>query len=378
MGLTPGSDLAGRFSGWSGGPADGVWRAPGRVNLIGEHLDYNGGYVLPFALDRSVWLAARRRTEPRLRCRSARFGDDVEVPLDSLDRADGWAAYPAGVLWTLRDRLVEPVGLDLLVDSSVPAGAGLSSSAALTCAVALAVADLAGLDTSDPHDRLDLARAAQRAETAVAGAPVGIMDQAASMLSREGHALYLDCTTLAFEHLPLNLAAAGLILLAVDTGITHDHTTNLYSLRREECQEAARALGVTRLVDADPGRLDSLEPVLARRARHAVSEQRRTRDVAAALRLGRLDGLGAALTASHRSLQYDFDCSVPVMDAVVDAVLQAGAEGARMTGGGWGGTAIALVAAERIEAVTESVRAVLGASAPVSEVRPGPGAERVA
>jgi galactokinase len=373
------SGVAAAFQAWTGEGPEGVWAAPGRVNLIGEHLDYNGGHVLPFAIDRAAWLAVRRRRRPTMRCRSAQQTGVVEVPIDELRRASGWSAYLAGTAWALAEAGMTLEGADLYVDSDVPIGAGLSSSAALECVVALALAELSGLDA----DRRQLARLAQRAESEVAGAPVGIMDQTASLLGREGHALYLDTRTLQVDYLALPLDEAGFQLLMVDTGSPHQHHTGAYAARRSDCEQAAAALAVEDLATVPLGVLEgaNLGMRLARRARHVVTEERRVHDAALALRQGHLDAVGPLMTASHRSMQHDFDISTPDLDKAVAAAVAAGAAGARLTGGGFGGTAIILARTATVPAVVDAVRKVLATPIrprpEVAPVRPVQGARRV-
>jgi galactokinase len=376
-----------RFRSWTGRSPAGVWRAPGRVNLIGEHLDYNGGHVLPFAIEQSAWVAIRPTDAPVVRCRSMQYAEPVEVGLDRLTHASGWSAYLAGVHWALRRIGIACRGVDVLVDSDLPQGGGLSSSAALECAFALALADQAGMETTDIEVRRRLALAAQRAEAAVVGAPVGNMDQSAALLAADGHALYLDTRTLDFELLPLQLERCGLGLIGVDTGHPHSHRDNDYADRRRACERAARRLGVDHLVDARREDLDErgLNDELTRRARHVITEELRTRATADALRLGEPEDIGPVIgplmTASHRSMQHDFQNSTDTMDAVVQAALDAGAFGARMTGGGWGGTAIILTRVGHVSPVTEAVQdvltRVLGHPAPVWTLRPAAAAARV-
>jgi len=301
------------------------------------------------------------------------------VPLDALRAASGWASYVAGTAWALAELGASPGGADVYVDSDLPMGSGLASSAALCCAIALALCDLAGASL----DRTALARAAQRAESVVAGAPVGIMDQMAALLGRPGHALCLDTASLAVELLPLPIGGAPFELLAVDTGRPHAHATGGYADRRRACEEAAGRLGVTALASVSPAELSAaaLTDELARRARHVVSEEGRTQFAAAALRAGDLGAVGPLMTASHRSMQHDFEITTPELDAVVDAALVAGALGARMTGGGFGGTAIVLVPGVAAPAVRAAVSAVLaqdGRRAPeVARVRAAGGATRI-
>jgi galactokinase len=277
----------------------------------------------------------------------------VSIALDDLPRAgrSGWIGYVAGVVWALRSAGIGAGGLDLVVDSDVPAGAGLSSSAALECAVALATADLAGAAL----DPMALASAAQRAEREVVRAPVGIMDQAVSMLAVADTALFLDCRSLSFEHLPLPLADAGLAVLVIDTRSRHTHATGGYAARRAECAAAAAALGVPSLRDAKPFAYEGLSGALQRRARHVLTENDRVRDAAEFLRAGRIEAIGPLLTASHASLRHDFEVTTPELDVAAETAVLAGAFGARMTGGGFGGCALALVPVEAVPAVCAAV-----------------------
>jgi galactokinase len=335
-----------RFRGWHDTEPEGVWHAPGRVNLIGEHTDYNSGWVLPFALDRGVVVAAARRGDDLLDIRSLQAGDQVTVPLAGLGPGGvtGWAAYPAGVAWALREAGHQVGGASLVIDSDLPQGAGLSSSAAIECAVAIALADLYGLRLP----RTELARLARRAENEMVGVPSGIMDQSASLLGEPGHALLLDCRSGQATPVPFDPATAGLALLVVDTGARHALTDGRYALRRQECERAARALGVPSLREvADPGLASSIgDPVLARRARHVISDDCRVRAAADLLGAGEVAGLGPLLHASHASLRDDFEISWPEADAAAEAAERAGALGARMVGGGFGGSLIALVPAD--------------------------------
>ncbi|TFV46819.1 galactokinase [Blastococcus sp. TF02A-35] len=339
---------------------EGVWAAPGRVNVIGEHTDYNGGFVLPVALPHTTRAAVARRADGVLALASVQHpGEDVEVPVADLapGRPGGWAGYPAGVVHALADHAAG--GLSVLVDGDVPSGAGLSSSAALSCSVALAVRDLLGLDL-DADALVDVAR---RAENDFVGAPTGVLDQSASVLCTAGHALFFDTRDGTREQVPLDLAAAGLALLVVDTGTTHDHAEGGYRDRRRECEEAAARLGVPLLREVDDvTALDALDDgtpegaVRLRRARHVVTEDARVLEVVAALREDADPrAVGPVLTAGHVSLRDDFEVSVPLVDACVDAALAAGAHGARMVGGGFGGSVVALVDAAAVDAVGAAV-----------------------
>ena len=375
--------LAAAFARDVGGQPDGVWAAPGRVNLLGEHTDYNDGFVLPVAVDLACRVAARRRPDGLLRVHSRQAGEAVQVPVDDVapGRVSGWSAYALGVAWALRQQGVDVPGADLLVDSEVPAGAGLSSSAALECAVGMALCALAGITP----DRTQLALAGQRAETDVVGAPVGVMDQIASMHGEAGSAVFLDCRSLEVERVPLPLEQHGLTLLVVDTRVTHAHATGSYAARRRECEEAARVLGVTALRDATAAQVDAaadrLGPDTVRRARHVVTENARVLQAVSALRSGDLAALGPLLAAGQASLRDDFEVSCPELDVAVRAALDAGAAAARMTGGGFGGSVVALVPTAHADAVGELCRQrAARAGAPEPKVRPvqsADGAHRV-
>jgi galactokinase len=346
--------------------ARGVWAAPGRVNLIGEHTDYNDGFALPLAVPLLLRCAAAPRTDGLLTAVSAQApGQSVSVPVAALEPGGlrGWAAYPAGVLWALRAAGHRTAGIDLAVDGEVPAGAGLASSHALQCAVALACVDIFGLGL----DRVELARIVQRAENEFAGAPTGIMDQLAALCGRAGHALLLDARTLQIEPVPLDLAGHGLALLVIDTRAPHTLVGGQYAARRRTCEQAAALLGVAALRDvaeADlPAALAALDDaVMRRRVRHVVTENGRVLAVADLLRGGADPrAAGPALVASHVSLRDDYEVSCPELDSAVEAALDAGAHGARMTGAGFGGSAIALVDAPAVPAVTGAVRAAFAA-----------------
>ena len=375
------------FTDTFGGQPEGVWAAPGRVNVIGEHTDYNAGFVLPVALPHTTRAAVARRSDGRVAFASRQDdGAVVELGVAELTpgRPEGWAGYPAGVVWGLRDRL--DGGLSVLVDSDVPVGAGLSSSAALTCSVALALRDLVAPEL----DRPDLVELARQAENDFVGAPTGILDHSASVLCTAGHALFLDTRDRTSEQVPLDLEAAGLALLVVDSGVTHEHAGGGYGDRRRECELAAERLGVAFLREIDDvARLDALADgttdgdVLLRRARHIVTENARVLEVVAALR-GDADprAIGPILTAGHESLRDDFEISVPPLDAIVESAVAAGAYGARMVGGGFGGSAIALVEADAVDSVTAAVSERFGreghAPPRTFTVVPAAGARRLA
>jgi galactokinase len=349
-----------------GGEPDGVWLAPGRANLMGEHTDYNDGFVLPFALGQGVTAAAAGRPGRRLTLCSRQEPEDLaQVDLDGLapGRVTGWAAYPAGVAWALEAAGHRVPGACVAIDSDVPAGAGLSSSAALECATALALTALAGLDVP----RGELVTIARRAENEFAGVPTGIMDQSASLLCRAGHALLLDCRSLEASQVPFDPAASGASLLLINTLARHELGDGEYGRRRAECEEAARRLGIPSLRSlTDVADTDSLaDPVLRRRARHVVTDNRRVLEVVALLRApadppaDTYREIGRLLTQAHASLRDDFEVSWPEADAAVEAAVAAGAWGARMIGGGFGGSVLALVPAAAGGPVRDAVTAAL-------------------
>ncbi len=347
----------------------GVWSAPGRVNLIGEHTDYNDGFVLPFAIEHRTSAAVALREDDVLRVASTFSDGAVEVPLADLDAAIargglGWAAYPLGVAWALRRAAPDaaPRGLDIALDSDVPVGAGLSSSAAIEGAVAVAVNDL----WAAGQGRVELARVGRTAENDAVGAPTGIMDQMASMLGEADAATFLDCRSLAARPVDLGFARAGLDVLVIDTLVTHAHASGGYAARRASCEAGARAMAVPALrdlgVDDLPRARTALDEVTFRRVRHIVTENQRVLDTVAALGASGPRAIGELLLASHASMRDDFEISVPELDLAVDTARRAGAIGARMTGGGFGGAAIALVPHARVADTAASVTAAFAAA----------------
>jgi galactokinase len=341
-----------------------VGRAPGRVNLIGEHTDYNAGLCLPQALPHATYTAARRRDDGLVRVASRQAPEPWEGRLDEIapGAVSGWVTYVAGVLWALREDGLDVPGVDVFIDSTVPLGAGLSSSAALECSVAVAVAELLGLDAGQDVRRR-LVSACMRAESEVAGAPTGGMDQTVSLLAEPGAALLIDFEDHSTRPVALPLEAAGLALLVTDTRVSHSLVDGGYAARRADCEEAARVLGVPSLRQARPEDLAGLEDErVRRRARHVVTEIERVRLAVAALEAGDWQELGRQLLASHVSMRDDFEISCDELDAVVQTAVEAGAVGARMTGGGFGGSAISLVPVERVEAVMRAVDAAFVAA----------------
>ena len=373
-------ELFAQVFGTEGGEPDGVWSAPGRVNLIGEHTDYNGGLALPTALPHRTYVALRHRDDDVVRLGSAQApGELWSARLADVapGAVSGWGAYVAGVAWALGEAGHAVRGFDAVVDSCVPFGAGLSSSAALECAVAVALDETGGLGLAGSDaGRATLVTACVRAENEIAGAPTGGMDQAASLRATAGHALLVDSRPglSALESgtpVPFDLAAAGLTLLVVDTRAEHALVDGQYAERRATCERAAALLGVETLRDVDPDRLDetlaALAPhdadgVLARRVRHVVTEIDRTARFRDLVTDGRVDEVGPLMVASHTSLRDDYEVSARELDLVVDAALSAGALGARMTGGGFGGSAIALVRADDVETVVAAVQGAFDAA----------------
>ncbi|TVL93846.1 galactokinase [Streptomyces sp. SAJ15] len=384
---------AAAFAAVYGGPPAGVWAAPGRVNLIGEHTDYNDGFVMPLALPHTTLAAAAPRADGRLRLHSGGVpaAGVIELRVAELaptaaprGAAARWAAYPAGVAWAMREAGLAVGGADVHFDSTVPTGAGLSSSAALEVATAAALNDLYELGLAPQR----LARLCQRAENAFVGVPCGIMDQTASACCTAGHALFLDTRLLTRRQVPFDLAAHGLRLLVVDTGARHELADGAYANRRASCETAARALGVRALRDIPYVQLKSAladlgeDDTLRRRVRHVVTENRRVEEAVALLDAGEVRAVGPLLTAGHASCRDDFEVSCPELDLVVESADAAGALGARMTGAGFGGSAIVLVTeadAERIGRVVRDAFAAAGHRAPrVFSTLPSPGARRLA
>jgi galactokinase len=364
----------------------GVGAAPGRVNLIGEYTDFNEGFVMPLALPHTAVAAVSRRSDGVLRLHSADIdGPVVELRVDELTpRSDsGWAAYPAGVVWALREAgHAVGGGADIHLASTVPTGAGLSSSAALEVVTALALDELYGLGLTRP----ELARLAQRAENDFVGVPCGVMDQTASACCTEGHALHLDCRDLSIRQVPFDLASQGLELLVVDTRVKHALGDGAYAERRAGCEEGARLLGVSHLRDVAYEDLDAALARLSdervrRYVRHVVSDDHRVDRVISLLDAGDVRAIGPVLTDGHASLRDDLRISCPELDLAVSAANSAGALGARMTGGGFGGSAVVLVESTDVDSVTKAVTeafAAAGFTAPrVFPAVPSAGARRI-
>jgi galactokinase len=328
------------------------------VNLIGEHTDYNDGFVLPFALSRRTTVTATVGSGPHWTVRSSYEDAPVRFVVGDLEpgRVQGWAGYVAGVVWVLRSLGVDVPFADIAVASDVPVGAGLSSSAALECATLAALLDLS--EAGDDVLRSRWPELARLAENAYVGVPCGILDQSAVVHCRTGHALFLDCRSGQAQDVPLDLTAHGLAMLVIDTGVRHRHADGEYAKRRATCEAAARSLGLSALRDVTDltAALSTLDDEVARRrTRHVVTENQRVLAAVERLRSGRPADIGPLLTASHASLRDDFEVTVPELDAAVEAAIDAGALGARMTGGGFGGCVIALVPANLAPTVAGAV-----------------------
>ncbi|GAB4567557.1 MAG: galactokinase [Anaerolineae bacterium] len=327
--------------------------APGRVNLIGEHTDYNDGFVLPAAIDRNVLLAAAPREDRRVRLWAADLGEEDEFALDGVTKGERhWANYHRGVAAVLESRGLRLVGADVAFASNVPIGAGLSSSAAVEVAAAWGYLALAGLEL----DRAQVALACQQAEHEFAGVPCGIMDQFISALGRADHVLLIDCRDLSYQHVPVPSAAR---IVVADTGVRRALAGSEYRVRRAQCEEAVERLravlpGIRALRDVSVEELDRHQDLLPeavlKRARHVVTENQRVMDTVEALRQGDLARVGELLKASHRSLRDDYEVSSPELDAMVEAAVTVpGCYGARLTGAGFGGCTVSLVAEEAVD-----------------------------
>ncbi|SDK39556.1 galactokinase [Actinopolyspora mzabensis] len=348
---------------------DSVWSAPGRVNLIGEHTDYNDGYVFPFALPHRTAVAVRRRDDGLLSM--ATHGSDGTLQragtfrIEALEAGEvnGWASYPAGAAWALRESGIPLPGADLVISGEVPTGAGLSSSAALECATALALLDAAGraLDGPNAPDVMDIARWTRRAENEFVGAPTGLLDQTASLRCERAHALFFDVRSGETEQIPFDAAGSGLEVLVVDTRANHSHSESGYGDRRKGCEQAAELLGLPALRDISATDLDDalrrLPEELRPLVQHVVTENDRVLETLRRLRRDELTEVGELLTASHASLRDDYRVSCAELDVAVEAALESGASGARMTGGGFGGSAIALVSTELRSRTEQAVTA---------------------
>lgn len=379
------SQLAARFTEAFGAEPDGVWMAPGRVNLIGEHTDYNEGFVLPFAIDKTARIAVRTRPDSVLRLLST-YGDQGMTTADTTalnkSTARGWTKYPLGVIWALQQRGITVPGMDLLLDSDVPLGAGLSSSHAIECAVVSALNELtgAGLEAEE------MVLATQQAENDFVGAPTGIMDQSASLRGAKDHAVFLDCRDQTVKLVPFEAHPAGLVMLVIDTKVSHSHADGGYASRRASCELGADVLGVKALRDVGVEELEEASGLLDeetfRRVRHVVTENDRVLQTVELLASEGPRAIGPLLDASHVSMRDDFEISCRELDLAVETSRSNGAIGARMTGGGFGGAAIALTPLEAEQQVRTAVVqafADAGYTAPdIFTVTPAEGAMRLA
>lgn len=335
--------------------AEVLAEAPGRVNLIGEHIDYSEGFVLPFAIADRTYAVIARNTDGLVRIASQQRKNRI-FTIDINDVKPGsagdWEKYVLGVIWTMGIT----TGVDILVDGHVPSGAGLSSSAALECSVAVGLNALFGLNKSLE----DLARATQKAENDYVGMPCGIMDQSVSLMGREGSALLLDCRDLTTESVPFDVASQGLELLIIDTQAHHALVDGGYAERRASCESVATKFGIPSMrhltMEVLNARRTEITETEFIRARHAVTEIQRVKDAVAALRSNDFLTLGRLINESHFSLRDDYTVSCPELDAAVDASLTAGALGSRMVGGGFGGSAISLIKADQINDVKEAIK----------------------
>lgn len=372
-----------RFRDIVGNDPVGAWSAPGRVNIIGEHTDYNGGFALPMAIDRHTVVAVGYRDDGLVRVGSTLNSDIVTVELARCvpGSVSGWAAYPLGVLWALGGTRPGMRGLDIVIDTDVPIGAGLSSSAAIECAVAVAANDLWDMDLG----RMELAYVGQRAENDMVGAPTGMMDQIASLYGDADSAVFIDCQLPEASTVPFALESEGLAILVINSNVHHSHATGGYKERRASCERAAMAIGADQLRDVaidDLPRLRGLvDDETFRRARHVVTENARVEAVADLLRHDGPRAIGDFLVASHLSMRNDFEISIPQIDVAVNVARESGALGARLTGGGFGGAAIALTPRELLPQMERAVRKAyhdLGFDDPdLFVVTPSRGAHRV-
>ena len=353
--------LATKFQEIFGTAPELIASAPGRVNLIGEHVDFLDGFVLPFAISDATTVAIARNSSNKVRCASIQKKGVVST-INCADIApksgEAWTRYPIGVLWSLGI----DTGIDILVDGQVPLGAGLSSSAALECAVATAINELFDLGLTLP----ELARAAQRAENIYVGMPCGIMDQSVSLMATQGNALLLDTRDLSIEQIPFNIAPLGLELLVIDTQVHHALVDGGYAERRASCEKAVADLGITSLRDISisefVARKSELDEKTYLRAFHGVTEMQRVLDAVALLKAGDFLGFGEIVTAAHISLRDNYTVSCPELNLAVDTAIKFGALGSRMIGGGFGGSAIALIKAKDSELIKSEIKSAFMAA----------------
>lgn len=352
--------VAAGFENQFGYAPSGVWSAPGRVNLIGEHTDYNLGFVLPFAINRRTYAAVSLRSDNLVRVASAFSPTEHSIDLSDISKnsENDWAAYPFGAAWAVAKLSgLTGVGFDAYFESDVPVGSGLSSSAAIECSTGLALNELWKANLSRP----ELARAGQLAENEIVGAPTGIMDQSASLLGERDHAVFLDCKSLEAQSIELGFDAAGLELLIIDTRVAHRLNDGGYATRRAACELGAKQMGALSLREVSvadlPEAKETMDDVTFRRVRHIVTENERVLQTVDKLRTLGATSIGALLNASHVSMRDDFEISIDELDTAVDVATRHGAIGARMTGGGFGGAAIALAPIGKVSEITLAVLA---------------------
>ena len=353
--------LATKFQEIFGTAPELISSAPGRVNLIGEHVDFLDGFVLPFAISDATTVAIARNSSNKVRCASIQKKGVVST-INCADIApksgEAWTRYPIGVLWSLGIN----TGIDILVDGQVPLGAGLSSSAALECAVATAINELFDLGLTLP----ELALAAQRAENIYVGMPCGIMDQSVSLMATQGNALLLDTRDLSIEQIPFNIVPLGLELLVIDTQVHHALVDGGYAERRASCEKAVADLGITSLRDISisefVARKSELDEKTYLRAFHGVTEMQRVLGAVALLKAGDFLGFGEIVTSAHISLRDNYTVSCPELNLAVDTALKFGALGSRMIGGGFGGSAIALIKAKDSELIKNEIKSAFMAA----------------
>lgn len=339
-----------------------VIRSPGRVNLIGDHTDYNEGFVLPIAIDRSILVAIRGTNSQHVEVHSDFFDQTVQIPVreDSGDAVESWSQYIVGVLAMLRRQQIPLTGLQMWIGGDLPPGAGLASSAALEVGVARGLLELAGRRMSP----VALATMCRAAESEFAGSPCGIMDQLCCTSATANHALFIDCRSMTTQQIPLSLDDA--VIVVIDSGVRHEIAHSQYAERRRECAAALDALRSTKIsirslrdvtLQSMPGAVAALDGVLARRVRHVVTENARVAEAVSAMREGDLVSLGWLMTDSHESLRDDYEVSCKELDTLVTIATEIeGVFGARMTGGGFGGCAVAVVAKNAVEELTKVIQ----------------------
>jgi galactokinase len=357
----------------------GVWSAPGRANLIGEHTDYNLGFVLPFGIDLRTYAAISLRADKICRVASRIDAQVYQFDLDGPKPAGlDWALYPLGIAWMMREHGQQ--GFDCFITSNVPVGAGLSSSAALECSVAFGLNELwqAGLE------RVELAQIGQRAENEVVGAPTGIMDQTASLMAQADSAVLIDCRDLTTTNVKLGLSEKNLVVAVIDTGVAHRHSDGGYRSRREACELGAKTLGVSSLRELEVSDLPrakvELDDLTFRRVRHVITENQRVLDTVSALAVSDLGSLGQLMANSHASMRDDFEISIDELDLAVATAMESGAIGSRMTGGGFGGAAIAIINQDELFTLEKNCKFVFAAKGFIEPrifaVKPSEGARK--